>query len=509
MGGAQRALRRGARHRLHGYDVDFCLQVRAGRAARSSPPTCAPIHHHALELVERPRRLGRGGTCASPRSGTGGCPASRRGRATGRQRARRAEAEREAARAAAVSKQLAARRPRARARATARGDDDDASAGGIDRAAAARSTRCRRAAALARPSARRISSFETTDCAGAMPSADPQPREPLGDRERARLEHPPQHAPPARARCARDELVELTWACARWRTRLASSRSSSGLRSHGSSTAAERVRPRRVERATRRRGRRTPARRPAAGRSRVGDEVLDRGEHAVARAALLRRRPRVRQAAGAQPRLAGEQAAARRRPGGGARPGSPGVVVVVAPAVRPATSWNSSSGSVAARAALGDQPQLLADREVVVVAVDDHRVGQRDLAAARRGSSRGSARVGRSSASADEAGCGAGSMAVTRAPCARRPVDEHAREVAGVGADLDHRARADSVQARQQQLGRVRQRGAPASRDRVEVGGLPSPGRDRRVVRGERRARRRTSSRSRSGGSASTGRMPV
>ena len=44
------------------------------------------------------------------------------------------------------------------------------------------------------------------------------------------------------------------------------------------------------------------------------------------------------------------------------------------------TSWKSSSGSGSAAGALGDQPQLLDHRPVVVVAVDDERVGELDRA---------------------------------------------------------------------------------------------------------------------------------
>ena len=113
---------------------------------------------------------------------------------------------------------------------------------------------------------------------------------------------------------------------------------------------------------------------------------------------------------------------------------------------------------------LGDQPQLLADRVVVVVAVDDHRVGRSRGAAAPRGSSRAPARARRALRRGGRAArCGDGSIATTRAPAARRPVDEHAGEVARVGADLDDRPRAGRVEARQQDLREVLERVRPAT----------------------------------------------
>ena len=51
--------------------------------------------------------------------------------------------------------------------------------------------------------------------------------------------------------------------------------------------------------------------------------------------------------------------------------------------------------------------------------------------------SRTSSSSARSSASRTSRACGDGSIATTRAPAPGRPVDQHAGEVAGVGADLD------------------------------------------------------------------------
>ena len=57
---------------LHGYDFDFCLQVReAGRKVITAD--FRAIHHHSLELFSDPTSGSRR-TCASPRSGTAGSP---------------------------------------------------------------------------------------------------------------------------------------------------------------------------------------------------------------------------------------------------------------------------------------------------------------------------------------------------------------------------------------------------------------------------------------------------
>jgi hypothetical protein len=89
---------------LHGYDVDFCLQVReAGRKVVTAD--LRAIHNHSLELVSDPEgwveahvRLARKWDGRMPGVGVAG--------GDWEERARRAEAQAEASRAAAVSKQL-------------------------------------------------------------------------------------------------------------------------------------------------------------------------------------------------------------------------------------------------------------------------------------------------------------------------------------------------------------------------------------------------------------------
>ena len=168
----------------------------------------------------------------------------------------------------------------------------------------------------------------------------PQPREPLGDRERARLEHPPQHAPPAStplAQAAHSSHSAAPAPAARWWTRLASSRSSTGLRSQRSRIARDGARPGRALVPERRRSRRTPARRRAAARSRPATKS------SIAVSTPLRAPPsRAAERAygrppGRRPRLAGDDAARRARERlpvlGGDQLGRE---VVVAAPVRPA-----------------------------------------------------------------------------------------------------------------------------------------------------------------------------
>ena len=89
---------------LHGYDFDFCLQVRA--AGRKVVTIDAKVvHHHSLELVSDPETYDRGAMkIAEKWHGTDAEHRRRRRRLE--PRARRAEAEAAAARAQAISAQL-------------------------------------------------------------------------------------------------------------------------------------------------------------------------------------------------------------------------------------------------------------------------------------------------------------------------------------------------------------------------------------------------------------------
>jgi hypothetical protein len=90
--------------RLHGYDVDYCLQVReAGRKVMTED--FRAIHNHSLDLVSDPEGWVEAHMLIAEKW-DGRMPGVGQGGGDWKHRARRAEAEAEAARAAAVSKQL-------------------------------------------------------------------------------------------------------------------------------------------------------------------------------------------------------------------------------------------------------------------------------------------------------------------------------------------------------------------------------------------------------------------
>jgi hypothetical protein len=80
---------------LHGYDLDFCLQVReAGRKAVTAD--LKAIHHHSLELVSAPEQWVRAHIRIAEKW-DGRMPGIGAAAGTWKERARRAEAERDAA----------------------------------------------------------------------------------------------------------------------------------------------------------------------------------------------------------------------------------------------------------------------------------------------------------------------------------------------------------------------------------------------------------------------------
>jgi hypothetical protein len=89
---------------LHGYDVDFCLQVRAaGRKVVTAD--LRAVHHHSLDLVADPEGWVEAHVRVAEKW-DGRLPGATSAGADWQRRALRAEAEAEAARAAAVSAQL-------------------------------------------------------------------------------------------------------------------------------------------------------------------------------------------------------------------------------------------------------------------------------------------------------------------------------------------------------------------------------------------------------------------
>ena len=134
-------------------------------------------------------------TCAWRRSGTGRMPGVGAAGGTGRQRARRAEAEAAAARAQAVSSQL-----QSEARKRGCGASSTRSTGSTSwrlteplRRLNALRRRAARLTPVARRARARISSLRDDRRVGGDPRAMAQAREPLGQRERARVQQPPQH----------------------------------------------------------------------------------------------------------------------------------------------------------------------------------------------------------------------------------------------------------------------------------------------------------------------------
>jgi len=90
--------------KLHGYDFDFCLQVReAGRKVVTED--FRMIHNHSLDLVSEPEMWAEAHMRIAEKW-DGRMPGVGRGGGDWKQRARRAEAESEAGRAMAVAKQL-------------------------------------------------------------------------------------------------------------------------------------------------------------------------------------------------------------------------------------------------------------------------------------------------------------------------------------------------------------------------------------------------------------------
>jgi hypothetical protein len=90
--------------RLHGYDFDFCLQVRAG-GRKVVTADLKMVHHHSLELASDPEGWVQAHITVAEKW-DGRMPHVGAEGGDWKQRARRAEAERAAARAQAIATQL-------------------------------------------------------------------------------------------------------------------------------------------------------------------------------------------------------------------------------------------------------------------------------------------------------------------------------------------------------------------------------------------------------------------
>ena len=345
VGGAQRCASTSRSRPATASTSTSACRLRAGRPqgrhrrpARDPPPLA--------RAGRGPRGLGRGPHRPRREVGRPLARARRRGRPTGSDRARRAEAEREAAR----DRRLLERDSRLDAEVLALERELAAMTGHARRwrLTAPLRLRLNRGDATS-SSARRTSSREITDCRCATPA-----------RMRSR------DSRSATANALDSSIRRSSASCSARRSRSPTARaglvhSREVVDAVGLEPLEHRVAVPRVEDA--RRARPTTARRAcqttpkpkntgtttSRSRSRLGDEVLDRGEHAVARAALARGRARVGQAAGgASPARRGT---ARPSPACGGWRASGGIARRRSSrrAARAAstTSWKSSSGSSA------------------------------------------------------------------------------------------------------------------------------------------------------------------
>ena len=421
VGGAQRALRRGAAgSATASTSTTACRSARPG--ARSSPPTCASIRHRPLEVVPATSRSGSRAHIQLAEKWDGRLPGPpprpeadwKRAPAAPRPSARR--------RARCLLELAPARRAGRAARARAGGDDRRAPAWRLTaplrrlNGARRRGRFVERAADLVARDHRLVGARRRRACAAATAA-----------RRRAKALDSSIRRSTASWRAAlalRRQLGRLTCLARCGGRGSPPGARAAGCGPTGRGCAASVGGVRRVERPHDAEAEERRARRPAAARGLARRSPRPRSARRCAR------RPRARPSAGR---------AARRR----ATPGSPGNspppsadrVARIRGDLRrrrssrrgaraaSTTSWKSSSGSSAALRALGDQPQLLGDRAVVVVAVDHDRVGQLGIAAARRGSSRGSARARRAPVELHEAGLRRGVDRAARARRRGRPVD--------------------------------------------------------------------------------------
>ncbi len=304
LGGPQRALRRGRWCSATASTSTICLQVRAAgrkvddRRRRADPAPLARARRTTWSSGSRrtspigPEVGGPDARAGADADGRleGAAPVEPRPSARPRGRSPTpsdwpstpASRSSNARSSEATDTLLVARSPSRCARSTCR----------RERRRARALERERRSSATQSSSARRrISSRETTDCSGATPARTRSCESRSATRERARVEQAPQHRLLAglalleRPRARRAGRARRAM-CS---TRLASRRSSSGLRSQGSRIA--RRRPPTGRRGARpRRSRRTPARPPAAARSSLATKSSTAVSTPLRGAALVGRR---------------------------------------------------------------------------------------------------------------------------------------------------------------------------------------------------------------------------
>ena len=194
-----------------------------------------------------------------------------------------------------------------------------------------------------------------------------------------------------------------------------------------------------------------------------GDEVLDRGQHAVARAALGERDPLVVEAALGEPGIARDQEALVGVGTRGVARQPARVVVAVAPREGPADVVQQDQGQEAVAGLLAHQPQLLAHGEVVVVAIDDHRIGQVQCGEGGVAGLHDQLELGAALGELGEPGPRGGvDRGDPLGAVALGPGEQLAREEPVLGPDLGDRARARSIEAGEDDLAHVRERAVEA-----------------------------------------------
>ena len=211
--------------------------------------------------------------------------------------------------------------------------------------------------------------------------------------------------------------------------------------------------------------------------SRVGDEVLDRGQYAVSLTAFSLGGPVQGQPGLCYAWLPGHHRGILYQRLTVLLRNSVGHVVAVASGVRPADVVEHQQGQLLARRPLADDAQLLAERVVVVIAVEHDRVGELHVAQDPVADVAKQAQLGMFSRQLLQLG-GRGGVDRDDLALARGPLQQLRRQQTAIGPDLDHRACPGDLEAADQQLAQVGERVA----DAVLVGPLLAVACDERGI---------------------------
>ena len=133
-------------------------------------------------------------------------------------------------------------------------------------------------------------------------------------------------------------------------------------------------------------------------------------------------------------------------------------VVGVAAGMRPADVVEGDQGQRCPSRPLGDQPQLLADRVVVVIAVDDQRVGRRQAPQRLQARLSRELQLGVRVAQLEQLRRRLGLDRGHLHSGVRRPAEQHPGQLPAEGADLDHGGGRGGREAGKQEASMARQR---------------------------------------------------